>query len=130
MTRLSSKQISLFEQAIYLPLILIVLEKDIKHIESSPLKLKEPYMLFLEDVMKKVQIQLRDVKKAMKKENLRLQKLKQDDSFTLYAFLFDGYEEHHNYFNPRIRNKVNELLTYFFLQKDQNQHANDKLEPN
>ncbi|AST90520.1 hypothetical protein ACWE42_08870 [Sutcliffiella cohnii] len=130
MTRLSSKQISLFEQAIYLPLILIVLEKDLKHIESSPLKLKEPYTLFLEDVMKKVQIQLRDVKQTMKKENLRLQKLKQDDSFTLYAFLFDGYEEHHNYFNPRIRNKVNELLTYFFLQKDKNQHANDKLEPN
>ena len=126
MTRLSSIQISLFEQAIYLPLLLIVLEKDRNHIESSPIKLKEPYILLLDNVMKKVQLQLREVKSTMKKENLRLQKLKQDDSFTMYAFLFNGYEEHHNYFNPRIRNKVNELLIYFFLQ---NNEANEKLEP-
>ncbi|WP_404431976.1 hypothetical protein [Sutcliffiella horikoshii] len=118
MTRLSKEQINLFEQAIYLPLLLIVLERDTSIIKESGIKLKEPYLTLIDQVMRKIQLQLKQIKTDMKKQQMKLHKLKQDESFTMYAFLFNGYEEHHNYFNPRIRNKVNELLMHYILKME------------
>jgi len=118
MTRLSKEQINLFEQAIYLPLLLIVLERDTSIIKDSGIKLKEPYLTLIDQVMRKIQLQLKQIKTDMKKQQMKLHKLKQDESFTMYAFLFNGYEEHHNYFNPRIRNKVNELLMHYILKAE------------
>ncbi|UAL48560.1 hypothetical protein [Sutcliffiella horikoshii] len=118
MTRLSKEQINLFEQAIYLPLLLIVLERDTSIIKDSGIKLKEPYLTLIDQVMRKIQLQLKQIKADMKQQQMKLHKLKQDESFTMYAFLFNGYEEHHNYFNPRIRNKVNELLMHYILKME------------
>ncbi|NMH73660.1 hypothetical protein HF078_11280 [Bacillus sp. RO2] len=118
MTRLSKEQINLFEQAIYLPLLLIVLERDTSVIKDSGIKLKEPYLTLIDQVMRKIQLQLKQIKADMKEQHMKLHKLKQDESFTMYAFLFNGYEEHHNYFNPRIRNKVNELLMQYILKAE------------
>ncbi|MEA3322264.1 MAG: hypothetical protein U9Q88_19900 [Bacillota bacterium] len=118
MTRLSKEQINLFEQAIYLPLLLIVLERDTSVIKDSGIKLKEPYLTLIDQVMRKIQLQLKQIKADMKQQHMKLHKLKQDESFTMYAFLFNGYEEHHNYFNPRIRNKVNELLMQYILKAE------------
>ncbi|WP_404449162.1 hypothetical protein LG307_06480 [Sutcliffiella horikoshii] len=118
MTRLSKEQINLFEQAIYLPLLLIVLERDTSIIKDSGIKLKEPYLTLIDQVMRKIQLQLKQIKADMKQQQMKLHKLKQDESFTMYAFLFNGYEEHHNYFNPRIRNKVNELLMQYILKAE------------
>ncbi|WP_339149556.1 MULTISPECIES: hypothetical protein [unclassified Sutcliffiella] len=120
MTRLSKEQINLFEQAIYLPLLLIVLERDTAIIKDSSIKLKEPYLTLIDHVMRKIQLQLKQIKMDMKKQQMKLHKLKQDESFTMYAFLFNGYEEHHNYFNPRIRNRVNELLMQYILKAEDN----------
>ncbi|WP_404470013.1 hypothetical protein [Sutcliffiella horikoshii] len=119
MTRLSKEQINLFEQAIYLPLLLIVLERDTSIIKDSGIKLKEPYLTLIDQVMRKIQLQLKQIKADMKQQQMKLHKLKQDESFTMYAFLFNGYEEHHNYFNPRIRNKVNELLMHYILKVEE-----------
>ncbi|WP_010192196.1 hypothetical protein [Bacillus sp. m3-13] len=119
MTRLSKEQIYLFEQAIYLPLLLIVLERDTSIIKDSGIKLKEPYLTLIDQVMRKIQLQLKHIKADMKQQQMKLHKLKQDESFTMYAFLFNGYEEHHNYFNPRIRNKVNELLMQYILRMEE-----------
>ncbi|ART75714.1 hypothetical protein ACQCU1_08395 [Sutcliffiella horikoshii] len=119
MTRLSKEQIYLFEQAIYLPLLLIVLERDTSIIKDSGIKLKEPYLTLIDQVMRKIQLQLKQIKADMKQQQMKLHKLKQDESFTMYAFLFNGYEEHHNYFNPRIRNKVNELLMQYILRMEE-----------
>ncbi|MGD6780502.1 hypothetical protein [Sutcliffiella horikoshii] len=119
MTRLSKEQINLFEQAIYLPLLLIVLERDTSIIKESGIKLKEPYLTLIDQVMRKIQLQLKQIKADMKQQQMKLHKLKQDESFTMYAFLFNGYEEHHNYFNPRIRNKVNELLMQYILRMEE-----------
>ncbi|WP_078381510.1 hypothetical protein [Sutcliffiella halmapala] len=119
MTRLSKEQIQLFEQAIYLPLLLIVLEKDTSIISKSTIKLKEPYLMLIDEVMKSVQLQLKQVKLNMKQQKMKLHKLSQDESFTMYSFLFNGYEEQHNYFNPRIRNKVNDMLMHYLAKKEE-----------
>ncbi|MEW9051372.1 MAG: hypothetical protein AB2392_09470 [Neobacillus sp.] len=117
MTRIPDEDRNLMEKAIYLPMVLIILNRDLSIIEKSPLKLKRPYLELVEETMKVIQKELAEVKQYMKKHNLKVMETKRDDSFTMYLFLYKGYEEEHNYFNPRIRNKVQELMEFYLLKK-------------
>nr|WP_295971192.1 hypothetical protein [uncultured Bacillus sp.] len=116
MTRIPESDRDLMEQAIYLPMILTILNRDLAIIHKSPFKLKQPYLDLIEDTMKVIQKELKGIKQYMKKEKLDVQQVSHDDAFTGFLFLYKGYEERHNYFNPRIRNKAQEMLS-FYLQK-------------
>lgn len=115
MTKVPDHDRDKIELAIYLPMVLMILERDLIAIQKSAVKLKKPYEEIMEAAMKAVQQDLREVKKYLRQQNISVQESKRDESFTTYLFLYKGYEEYHNYFNPRIRNKVQELMiTYFF----------------
>lgn len=111
----------LIEQAIYLPMTAAVLNKDMAVVEKSPFKLKEPYIHLIEQALKLVQKDLADVRRQLRRQKIKVLKVQQDDAFTMYAFYYNGYEEHHSYFNPRIRNKVNELLEHYLFKTEKTQ---------
>lgn len=117
MTRIPDEDRNIMEKAIYLPMVLIVLNRDLAVVEKSPFKLKKPYLELIEETMKEIQQELAEVKKYLKINKLKVTEIKRDDAFTMYQFIYKGYEENHNYFNPRIRNKVQELLECYFLRK-------------
>lgn len=48
---------------------------------------------------------------------MKVHQISHDETFTLFSFQYKGFEEQHNYFNPRLRNKCEELLTYYLLKK-------------
>ncbi|MBM7717510.1 hypothetical protein MHB50_11715 [Siminovitchia sp. FSL H7-0308] len=111
MTRIPDNERDVIEQAIYLPMVLSVLRRDLRMIEKSPFKLKKPYQELIQKTMNIIQKELAAVKHHLQKNNIRVKKIKSDNAFTMYMFFYKGYEEHHNYFNPRLRNRVEELLT-------------------
>jgi hypothetical protein len=117
MTRIPEHDRDIIEQAMYLPMLLTVLEKDRLIVEKTPFKLNKPYLNLVEETIKAVQRELKVVKDQMRKGNLKIQKIGQDTDFTMFMFLYKGYEEQHNYFNPRIRNKINELLEYYLYKR-------------
>ncbi|MDR7001352.1 hypothetical protein [Neobacillus niacini] len=117
MTRIPEEDRNIMEKAIYLPMVLIILNRDLTVVKESPFKLKKPYLELIEETMKEVQRELAEVKQYMKKNKLQVTETKRDDAFTMYLFLYKGYEESHSYFNPRIRNKVQELIELYFLKK-------------
>ncbi|WP_066368020.1 hypothetical protein [Neobacillus fumarioli] len=117
MTRIPDDDRDIMEKAIYLPMVLIILNRDLTIVENSPFKLKKPYLELIEETIKEIQKELTEVKKYMKQNNLKVIKTKRDDAFTMYLFIYKGYEENHNYFNPRIRNKVQELMESYLLKR-------------
>ncbi|MDQ0268678.1 hypothetical protein J2S17_000547 [Cytobacillus purgationiresistens] len=54
----------------------------------------------------------------MRKSNMKLNQVSRDETFTMYSFFYKGFEEQHNYFNPRLRNKCEELLNFYLNKKD------------
>lgn len=114
LTRIPEQDRDMMEKAIYLPMVLTVLAKDLTVIENSPFKLKDPYKKLIRKTMEVIQKELYEVKKYMNINQLKVYEVKRDEAFTMYSFLYKGYEEHHNYFNPRIRNKVQEIMEDFF----------------
>jgi hypothetical protein len=117
MTRIPENDRDIMEKAIYLPMVVTVLNRDLGVVEKSPFKLKKPYLELIEETLKQIQGELSKVKQYMKKNNLQVIETKRDDAFTMYMFIYKGYEEHHNYFNPRIRNKVQEIMETYLLKK-------------
>lgn len=119
MTRIPENDRDIMEKAIYLPMVLTILNRDLSVVEKSPFKLKRPYLELIEETIKEIQRELAGVKQYMKKNKLKVMETKRDDAFTMYMFLYKGYEENHNYFNPRIRNKVQEIMEAYLLKKHQ-----------
>lgn len=117
MTKIPEEDRNIMEKAIYLPMVLIILNRDLLVVENSPFKLKTPYTELIEETTRTIQKELADVKKYMKINKLKVVETKRDDAFTMYMFLYKGYEEYHNYFNPRIRNKVQELMKDYLSKK-------------
>ncbi|MBA4535705.1 hypothetical protein H1Z61_00795 [Bacillus aquiflavi] len=122
MTQIPEQDRDKIEQAIYLPMVLTVLNRDLTVVENSPFKLRKPYLDLIDKTIKIVQTELYQVKHYMNKNNLKVKQINHDDSFTMFLFIYKGYEEQHNYFNPRIRNKVQELLEYYLFKR----HYNEK----
>ncbi|WP_409304599.1 hypothetical protein [Peribacillus sp. SCS-155] len=117
MTRIPEHDRNIIEQAIYLPMVATILNRDLTVIKQSPFKLPQPYIDLVEEALKIVQRELAEVRQYLRKENIKVSELKRDDAFTMYSFLYHGYEEHHNYFNPRLRNRVEELLAFYLYKR-------------
>ncbi|KAB2329424.1 hypothetical protein [Bacillus mesophilum] len=117
MTRIPEKDRDLIEKAMYLPMLIVVLEKDLKVIDKALFKLKQPYINLVEDTLKAVQRDLKVVKERMRKENMKVQQTSHDEAFTQFSFIWKGYEEKHSYFNPAIRNRVHSLLEYYLYKR-------------
>lgn len=113
MSRIPGNERDIIEQAIYLPMLLTVLQRDLLAVDNSGFKLKKPYQRLIENAMLTVQKELAEVKRYMQQNKIKVKKVKSDDIFTMYVFLYKGYEEQHNYFNPRLRNRVEELLDFY-----------------
>lgn len=117
MTLIPEKDRNLIEQAIYLPMVLTVLHRDLKLFENGSFKLPEPYIEWVNQTMKIIQAELSEVKRILRQENIKVSEMKRDETFTMFLFLYKGYEEYHNYFNPRIRNRVEELMKFYLFER-------------
>ncbi|MDS9470300.1 hypothetical protein [Sporosarcina pasteurii] len=102
------------ERMIYLPMVLIILEKDRKIVEDGKFKLKRPYIQLLDEVIKTAQAELQETMIYLQRHHIKVSRGKTDDTFTEYVFLYGGYEEQRRYLNVRLRNKTEELLTSYF----------------
>ncbi|WP_400246387.1 hypothetical protein AB3U99_06210 [Niallia sp. JL1B1071] len=117
MTRIPETERDIMEKAIYLPMLLTILNRDLQVIKISNFKLKQPYIDLIENTMNAVQSELKNTKNYMYKHAMKIQEVNRDEAFTMFLFIYNGYEEYHNYFNPRLRNKVQELLEYYLYKR-------------
>ena len=113
MPLISQEEIVHFEKAIYLPMVLIILERDRSLFEKGSFKLKRPYMDLVDNAIKQVQKELQETKIHMRKHHMKIIRGIGDDTFTEYVFYHGGYEDHRRYLNLRLRNRVEELMRVY-----------------
>ncbi|QHQ78398.1 carboxylesterase family protein [Bacillus sp. FSL K6-1560] len=118
MPNLQEEIYDLIERALFLPMAITIFNRDLAGIEESTLKLKHPYKQLISESLKIAQKDLMEVRKELRKRKIAIRETERDEAFTFYTFVIDGYEENHRYFNPRIREQVSELLTYYLFAPD------------
>lgn len=116
MALIPSEALPYFENMIYLPMIIKILERDRETIEISPFKLKGPYINIVESTLKVVRAELKDTNIYARRKNLKLIKIGKDGTFTDYAFISGGHEETRRYLNVRLRNRTEELMSIYFAK--------------
>ncbi|MFX3673831.1 MAG: hypothetical protein ACE3JQ_05235 [Paenisporosarcina sp.] len=104
-----------FENMIYLPMVLTILERDRESVEKGPFKLKRPYVNIIDQAVKEAQKELKDTRLYLRQHNMKVIRGNHDDTFTEYVFFYGGYEEHRRYLNVRLRNRVEELLGVYLI---------------
>src|SRR5699024_323762 len=79
-------------------------------IEAGPFKIKEPYIEILGKMTTEATNERSKLRTVMKKKDIKVVTLNQNDSFSSYLFICQGREEKRNYFNPAIRKKVKAIM--------------------
>lgn len=119
MPLIPAESLPYFEKMIYLPMVLIILERDREIVEKGPFKLKRPYVAIIEQAVKEAQRELKSTKLFLRQNNMKVIRGNHDDTFTEYVFFHGGYEEHRRYLNVRLRNRVEELLGVYLAMAKQ-----------
>lgn len=98
------------ERYIYLPMLLLVLEKDEAYFEKGPFKLKMPYLNMLTNVRKKIEVDFAAVKKRLAEQEVKVIRGDRDELFTEYHFHIGSFIDKRRYSNVRLRNYSETLL--------------------
>ncbi|GIN88716.1 hypothetical protein J6TS2_51020 [Heyndrickxia sporothermodurans] len=117
MRHIPDKDKSVIQKAIYLPMVLTVLDRDLKVFNNSDVKLKTPYTEWIEETMIVIQKELSEVKRYMKQQKIKVEKGKTEENFTKYYVVYKGYDEHQKYFNPWLRNRSEEIMKYYLYRR-------------
>ena len=107
-----------FENMIYLPMIIQILERDRGIIEISSFKLKGPYIKIVERAINAVKSDLKNTNTYARNKNMKLIKKGKGDTFTEYVLIHNGYEDKRHYLNARLRNRTEELMNEYFAMKE------------
>ncbi len=116
MTKMSREDRCIFEQSIYLPIVLAVLDNDRKKANLSPFKIKQVYINLMEHTTQKVQKDLKTIHDKMHIHKLKLEKGENDGIYTEYHFFHKGYHEPHRYLNAHLRNTTEKMLMYYLTR--------------
>lgn len=103
-----------FENMIYLPMVIKILERDRETIDISPFKLRGPYVGIVENALKIARAELKATNIYARNRKLKLIKKGKDSTFTEYAFVIEDHEDSRRYLNIRLRNRTEELMNLYF----------------
>ena len=112
-----------FENMIYLPMVIQILERDRGTIEISPFKLKGPYINIVENALKIARLELKESNTYARRKNMKLIKKHKDETFTEYVLIHEGHEHERRYLNVRLRNRTEELIRVYFEKGFLNQEV-------
>ena len=113
MAHIPIETVPYLEAAIYLPMLLIVLENDYAQIETGQFKLKRPYICLIDEAIRYAKDDLKKTKVYLKNHHLRVVQGNRDELFTEYQFYYQQVMEVRRYSNIRLRNHVEELLELY-----------------
>jgi hypothetical protein len=93
----------LISKYIHLDFLLDTLESDLKTIDQVPLKLKTPYVMMIEEMLKNVRSDLKCVKAKLKEQNIKVfPPRKVDDMFIEYQYTAHGYQGSSKYWDAAL----------------------------
>ena len=123
MLNLSKEAIQMLEQVIYLPMVLQILQNDSQAFEQGTFKLKQPYLKLVEQTINYVQKELKEAKSYLRQNQLQVFRGERDDLFSEYIFMRKRAQDSRRYSNIRLRNHVEDLLSYYLAKAQEISHC-------
>lgn len=116
MPSISVEDYQYFENRIYLPMLIKVLEHDLQTIMKQPFKLHRPYIAMVENALKNVISDLKKTDIYLKRNNMKLVRENMTKEQSDYVFIHMGWEERKTYLNTQLRDRTEELLSTYLIK--------------
>jgi len=110
-----AEELIYFENQLYLPMLIKVLEKDIDQINKQPLKLKRPYLKIVEHAIEMIHKDLKASEMYLLRNSMKVFKKQTSSDSTTYVFQSRGVEDQRKFLNKEIKNKCEELLSAYLV---------------
>lgn len=110
MPLLSPEALSHIENAVYLPMLVKILEADRLIIERGPFKLRRPYYAMIDGALAMIRTDLKASSLYMRRHDMKLVKGASDATYTEYVFINVGNDDHRRYLNASIRDRCEALI--------------------
>ncbi|MFP7494820.1 hypothetical protein SFC66_13620 [Terribacillus saccharophilus] len=107
---LSESEYKLGSRFLFLSMAIVVLQQDIRIVEKGEHKIKAYLLHNLQSMEKTAMEERRQLRIKLRQQNMKIVTAEKNDTFTTFLFITKECEEKRNYFNPAIRNKVEEIL--------------------
>jgi hypothetical protein len=105
-----------FNNAIYLPMLITILEKDILSIEETQLKFKRPYTKMIEQAFNSVRADLKKTNIYLLRNNMQLIKRNSNNEFTEFILSSGAYEKIEKYSSEDLKNHTEEKIADYLAK--------------
>ncbi|MFJ7971347.1 hypothetical protein [Psychrobacillus sp. NPDC096389] len=116
MPEIKTDDLIYFENGLFLPMLIKVLEKDLRSFEKLPFKLDRPYKAKVEKALKSIRKDLKAADIFLVRNNMKVVKWEASTDSTTYAFISQGTEDHRKFLNADIKMKCEELLSVYLAK--------------
>lgn len=106
------------KQAIILPMVLTVFDRDKKVIESQ-IKLNKPYLDYIEKGMKRAHQDLVNARRLMRKSGIKIYENERDDRSITHKYVCRGYHHKDIFLWDYLQVEVETLITFYLSGKFQ-----------
>ncbi|WLD94836.1 hypothetical protein [Alkalihalobacillus sp. AL-G] len=113
----TKEESTLIDRYILYPMILTILDRDLKTIQKAPFKFTQPYEQWIEYKMREVSLTLHEIRKEMKSRNIKVALYRRVQDTSEYNVLVRGYDEVIKYSNLHLRNQAELYLQHLFLDR-------------
>ncbi|WP_172369550.1 hypothetical protein [Sporosarcina jiandibaonis] len=100
-----------FENAIYLPMLIKILEKDLFAIEETQLKFTRPYAKMIDQAINNAKSELKKTNIYLMRNNMKLIKYSSDKDFTEFIFSGIRFEERKRFSSGELRDRTEEIMS-------------------
>lgn len=112
---MTDQAIEQFENMIYLPMLLTILNQDTKHIDAMSVKFKAPYLAVVKRAMDNIHNDLKEIHQYFRTHRMKLTNEGNDGDFTTYLFSVGPERYQRRYMNLKLRNRSQELLEIYLM---------------
>ncbi|MGE6227604.1 hypothetical protein [Paenibacillus chitinolyticus] len=113
--RLSAEEKQLIKEFLILPYVLSVLERNKLIISKTPsFKIPEVFVGYLDHVMDKITHDITEIKKQLRKSEIKISIVTQDESSLRCIYLFGGYEDRMSFLWSLVKAEVSIRLKHYF----------------
>ncbi|MFB5661308.1 hypothetical protein [Alteribacillus sp. HJP-4] len=102
---------------ILLPLVKKVLEKDLQLFEEGPFKVRDPYLMMVQESLRMLHEDMRHIKKYMHGHNMQVSFEENDGTFSRYSYACRGYEGASSYLNANLKRQARHCMEAYFLKQ-------------
>lgn len=113
----SSEQTEKIHNYVLIPLVIRVLQYDLKVIEGSSVKFKSIYADLIHHTIEKAESELRAIKKSLRTAGIKIYEEKTDEKGIYLKYLFKGYHHSTQFVYMILRHEVEKMIKLYFIDK-------------